>query len=147
MPDRSGARAGIDNCAGGAIDLCWSSEMKFRFIEDRRTDYPMTILCEVLEVSPAGYYAWRSRPESLRSAANRELVDDIKQIHRDTRGRYGSPRIHEELKAQGRGASRGRIERLMRHSDPARLWPTSQRSSGFSGEIELAYALEVSRRT
>jgi transposase InsO family protein len=53
-------------------------------------------------------------PESRRSAANRALVDDIKRVHRDTRGRYGSPRIHVELKAQGRGASRGRIERLMR---------------------------------
>jgi transposase InsO family protein len=89
--------------------------MRFRFIEDRRADYPVTILCEVLGVSPAGYYAWRSRPESRRSAANREIVDDIKQVHRDTRGRYGSPRIHAELKAQGRGVSRGRIERLMRH--------------------------------
>src|SRR3954465_12134567 len=89
--------------------------MRFRFIEDRRADYPVTILCDVLEVSPAGYYAWRSRPESQRSAANRVLVDDIKQIHRDTKGRYGSPRINEELKAQGHGASRGRIERLMRH--------------------------------
>ncbi|MBT1516523.1 MULTISPECIES: IS3 family transposase [Bradyrhizobium] len=65
-------------------------------------------------VSPAGYYAWRSRPESRRSAANRELVDDIKRVHHETRGRYGSPRIHIELKAQGRGVSRGRIERLMR---------------------------------
>jgi len=89
--------------------------MRFRFIEDRRADYPVRTMCEVLEVSPAGYYAWRSRPESQRSAANRVLVDDIKQIHRDTRGRYGSPRIQEELKAQGHGASRGRIERLMRH--------------------------------
>jgi putative transposase len=88
--------------------------MRFRFIEDRRADYPVTILCDVLAVSPAGYYAWRSRPESRRSAANRELVDDIKQVHRDTRGRYGSPRIHAELKAQGRGVSRGRVERLMR---------------------------------
>ncbi len=51
---------------------------------------------------------------SRRSAANRDLVDDIRRVHRDTRGRYGSPRIHVELKAQGRGASRGRIERLMR---------------------------------
>jgi putative transposase len=49
--------------------------MRFRFIEDRRTDYPVTMLCEVL--SPAGYYAWRSRPESRRSAANRELVASI----------------------------------------------------------------------
>src|ERR1700676_410773 len=95
-------------------DLCWSSEMRFCFIEDRRADYPVTILCDVLEVSPAGYYAWRSRPESRRSAANRDLIDDIKRVHRDTSGRYGSPRIHAELRAQGRGVSRGRIERLMR---------------------------------
>jgi putative transposase len=89
--------------------------MRFRFIEDCRADYPVTILCDVLGVSPAGYYAWRSRPESPRSVANRDLVDDIRRVHRDTSGRYGSPRIHVELKAQGRGASRGRIERLMRH--------------------------------
>jgi putative transposase len=89
--------------------------MRFRFIEDRRADYPVTVMCDVLGVSPAGYYAWRSRPESRRSAANRDLVDDIKRVHRDTSGRYGSPRIHIELKAQGRGVSRGRIERLMRH--------------------------------
>jgi len=68
--------------------------MRFRFNEDRRAGYPVTILCDVLGVSPAGYYAWRSRPESERSAANRELVDDIKQVHRDACGRYGSPRIH-----------------------------------------------------
>ena len=56
-----------------------------------------------------------ARPESPRAAANRELVDDIKRVHRDTNGRYGSPRVYAELRAQGRGASRGRIERLMRH--------------------------------
>jgi len=89
--------------------------MRFRFIEDRRADYPVRILCDVLEVSPAGYYAWRSRPESRRSTANRQLVNDIKRVYRDAYGRYGSPRIHIELKAQGRGVSRGRIERLMRH--------------------------------
>jgi putative transposase len=88
--------------------------MRFRFIEDRRADYPVTILCDVLGVSPAGYYSWRARPESRRSAANREIVDDIKRVHRGACGRYGSPRIHAELKAQGRGVSRGRIERLMR---------------------------------
>jgi putative transposase len=65
--------------------------MRFSFIEDRRADYPVRILCEVLEVSPADYYAWRSRPESRRSAANRELVDDIKRVDRDAYGRYGSP--------------------------------------------------------
>jgi putative transposase len=89
--------------------------MRFRFIEDRRADYPVRLMCDVLEVSPAGYYAWRSRPESQRSSDNRDLLEDIQRVHSDNRGRYGSPRIHEELKAQGRGASRGRIERLMRH--------------------------------
>jgi putative transposase len=88
--------------------------MRFRFIEDRRVDYPVRVLCDALEVSPAGYYAWRVRPESRRSVANRELIDDIKRAHRDSHGRYGSPRLHVELQAQGRGASRGRIERLMR---------------------------------
>ena len=58
--------------------------MRFRFIEDRRADYPVTIMCGVLGISPAGYYAWRTRPESPRAAANRELVDDIKRVHRDT---------------------------------------------------------------
>jgi putative transposase len=87
--------------------------MRFRFIEDRRVDYPVKIMCDVLEVSRAGYYAWRSRPESARSAQNRELLEDIQQIHSDNRGRYGSPRVHVELKAQGRGVSRGRVERLM----------------------------------
>ena len=46
--------------------------MRFRFIEDRRADYPVTIMCDVLGISPAGYYAWRARPESPRAAANRK---------------------------------------------------------------------------
>src|SRR3981189_783255 len=92
-------------------DLCWSSEMRFRFIEDRRADYPVTIMCDVLRVSPVRYYAWRVRQETPRAAANRELVDDIKRVHRDTNGRYGSPRVHAQLRAQGRGASRGSTER------------------------------------
>jgi len=65
--------------------------MRFRFIEDRRGDYPVRVMCDVLDVSPAGYYAWRSRPESQRSSANRDLVDEIKRVHRDVGGRYGSP--------------------------------------------------------
>jgi putative transposase len=89
--------------------------MRFRFIEDRRADYPVQTMCDVLDVSRAGYYAWRSRPESARAAENRELLEDIQRIHSDNGGRYGSPRIHVELKAQGRGVSRGRVERLMRH--------------------------------
>ena len=51
--------------------------MRFRFIEDRRADYPVTLMCAVLGVSPAGYYAWRVRPECPRAAANRECSASI----------------------------------------------------------------------
>jgi putative transposase len=88
--------------------------MRFRFVEDHRAEYPVRIMCGALDVSSAGYYAWRSRPESRRSATNRRLLDDIKRVHRDNHGCYGSPRIHIELEHQGRGVSRGRVERLMR---------------------------------
>ena len=70
-------------------------------------------MCGILGVSPAGYYAWRARPESRRAAANHILLSEIR-VHRDSGGRYGSPRVHAALRSQGRGVSRGRIERLMR---------------------------------
>lgn len=88
--------------------------MSFRFIEDHRDTYPVRLMCAVLEVSPAGYYAWRDRPLSARAASNSTLLAAIRQVHRDSSGRYGSPRVHAALRTQGRGASRGRIERMMR---------------------------------
>ena len=103
--------------------------MRFRFIEDRHSEYPVTIVCSVLDVSPAGYYAWRARPESRRPVANRALLDDIKQVHRDNHGCYGSPRIHRELEARGRGTSRGRIERLMRRHGIRAIMARPQLSS------------------
>ena len=48
--------------------------MRFRFVEEHREAFPVRAMCEVLEVSPAGYYAWRGRPESRRAAADRELL-------------------------------------------------------------------------
>lgn len=88
--------------------------MSFRFIEDHRDTYPVRLMCAVLEVSPAGYYAWRERPVSERTKSNATLLAAIRQVHHDSSGRYGSPRVHAALRMQGRGASRGRIERLMR---------------------------------
>jgi putative transposase len=88
--------------------------MRFRFIEDHRDVYPVRLMCAVLEVSPAGYYAWRGRPVSVRASANTTLLATIRQVHQDSGRRYGSPRVHASLRAQGRGVSRGRVERLMR---------------------------------
>jgi putative transposase len=87
-------------------------------------------MCRVLEVSPSGYYAWRSRPESARATANRSLLQDVHRLHSQHRGRYGSPHIQATLRAEGHRVSRGRVERLMRrHGIRAlarrRFWPTT----------------------
>lgn len=71
-------------------------------------------MCRVLEVSPSGYYGWRSRHESARSVSNRQLLADIRRIHAEHHRHYGSPRVHAALRAEDRTASRGRMERLMR---------------------------------
>jgi putative transposase len=88
--------------------------MRFGFIEQQASTYPVRLMCRVLEVSASGYYAWRSRPESRRALANRHLLETIRRIHAAHCGRYGSPRVYAALRAQGHRVSRGRIERLMR---------------------------------
>lgn len=88
--------------------------MRFRCIEDHRDTWPVRVLCAALEVSASGYYAWRGRPESARAAVNRGLLADVRRIHDQHRHRYGAPRIHAALRAEGCLVSRGRIERLMR---------------------------------
>ena len=95
--------------------------MRFRLIEDHRDVWPVRVMCDALTVSPSGFYAWRSRPESPRKIANRELLADIQRVHAQHRERYGAPRIHVELRAEGHAVSRKRVARLMhRHGIQAR---------------------------
>src|ERR1044071_3837921 len=88
--------------------------MRFRLIQDHRDVWPVRVMCDALSVSASGYHAWRSRPESPRKIANRKLLADIRRVHADHRGRYGAPRIHAELRAEGQSVSRKRVERVMR---------------------------------
>jgi transposase InsO family protein len=88
--------------------------VKFRFIEEERVAFPVTRLCEVLSVSPAGFYAWRRRPRSTRATSDAELVVEIRQVHEQSRHNYGSPRVHRELRERGRDVGRRRVARLMR---------------------------------
>ena len=74
----------------------------------------MTRMCEVLNVSPSGYYAWRKRPVSAREMANQELVREIEAAYNSSYETYGSPRIYHELRAQGVACSVNRVARLMR---------------------------------
>ena len=55
--------------------------MRYRVIQEHDRRYPVRLMCRALAVSPAGYYAWRGRPESRRSVANRALLIDIRAIH------------------------------------------------------------------
>ncbi|WP_344627933.1 IS3 family transposase, partial [Kitasatospora arboriphila] len=73
-------------------------------------------LCEVLGVARSGYYAWQAgaRARADRAAAEAVLVGEIREVHRETRGAYGVPRVHAELRARGRVVNRKRIARLMR---------------------------------
>ncbi len=66
--------------------------MRFAFIRRHTREFPLDVMCRVLEVSARGYYAWLARPESRRSREDRRLLTEIRAIHRQSRRRYGSPR-------------------------------------------------------
>jgi putative transposase len=76
--------------------------------------YPIATMCRLLGVSPAGYYAWRNRPPSAQSRSDAALLQRIRTIHASSHGTYGAPRIHAELRAEGRPVGCKRIARLMR---------------------------------
>jgi putative transposase len=88
--------------------------VRFQFIEDHRDELPVTRMCKALNVSPSGFYAWRSRPVSAREMANRELVKKIETVYYDSYETYGSPRVYHELKSQDVACSENRVARLMR---------------------------------
>ncbi len=88
--------------------------MKFQFIRDQSEGFQIRRMCRILEVSASGYYAWLNRPESSRARENRRLVVEIKAIHKENRGVYGSPRIQAELKDREIHVSENRVARLMR---------------------------------
>ncbi len=74
--------------------------MRFAFIHTHARTFHIVTLCG-WEVSKAGYYAWRARRLSEREQTNRAVTEQIRTIHRRVNARYGSPRMHVELTAQG----------------------------------------------
>ena len=91
--------------------------MIFGFIAAKKAEHPIKTMCRVLGVSRSGFHAWQSRPPSARSLEDERLTERIRQIHKDNRQVYGSPRIHAELVlAGGEKIGRKRVERLMRQA-------------------------------
>jgi len=80
----------------------------------REKRFPVDLMCDVLEVSRAGYYAWKNRGVSARGGEDEELTERIVAIHQENSGRYGIDRIHQELARRGRRHSPKRVRRLAR---------------------------------
>ena len=88
--------------------------MKFAFIFAWKATWPIRPMARVLDVSKSGYYAWLKRPETEREASDGRLALAVADAHAQSRGTYGSPRVHAELRARGIRVSRKRIIRVMR---------------------------------
>jgi len=85
-------------------------------VKAHQAEYPIATLCRVLGVSTSGYHAWQKRPASRRLQRNSRLSERIRTIHAQSRGTYGMPRIHAELRDQGVNVGRKRVARLMRQA-------------------------------
>jgi putative transposase len=79
--------------------------------------YRVATMCRVLEVSRSGYYAWLKRETSDRARANAALLKVIQEIHEESDGTYGAPRVHAELEERGPPASLNRVARVMRAAE------------------------------
>lgn len=91
----------------------------------------MAFLCQRYVVSRSGFYAWQVRERSRRARDDEELSAEIARIHRDSRGTYGSPRVHQQLKREGIRCSNKRVARLMREAGlRARVSRLYRRSTG-----------------
>jgi putative transposase len=87
--------------------------VKVQFIAEHSQQYAVTLLCQALDVSVSGYYAWCQREVSEHQREDARLSAEIQQIFLEHRQVYGSPRIHAVLTARGVHCSRKRVVRLM----------------------------------
>ncbi len=83
-----------------------------------RVRYPVSLACEVLEVSASGYFNWLRRRQSSRSGppaghSDEALLAHIRAIHAEVKGEYGWPRMHKELLARGIRVGKDRVRKLM----------------------------------
>lgn len=88
--------------------------MKYVCIEFQRDEYPVRMMCRLLEVKASGFYAWRRRGPSRRARDDERLKERISEVHAESDGIYGSPKVRDELLENGEQVGRHRVARLMR---------------------------------
>jgi len=91
--------------------------VKFAFVRDHRTRWPVGVTCGVLRVSRSGFYAWMTRRPSPRSRRQQSLLSKIRVAHQENRQLYGSPRVHRALLIDGEVVSRNTVAKLMRRAN------------------------------
>ncbi len=111
--------------------------MKYACIASHRRRFPVTMMCRVLGVSRSGFYAAQTRPLSPRTRQDQRLLLEIRTIHRASKQRYGSPRVHAELHGRGVPCGKTRVERLMRRDG---LRAKKRRRFRVTTESDHAYA-------
>jgi transposase InsO family protein len=106
-------------------------------------------MCRLYGVTRAGFYAWRSRERSERERQDEVLIEQIRTAHAESRGTYGSPRVHQVLRRRGQRVGKHRVARLMRrHGIKARVAtirytnPSVQRFYGQIANQSLGRELE-----
>ena len=88
--------------------------MKYGFMDENRSAFPVEKMCQALRIVRSGYYRWRTAGPSRREQENRKLTDEIREIHEASWKIYGVPRVYRELKDRGVACSENRVCRLMK---------------------------------
>ncbi len=88
--------------------------MKYQMIQKNSSHFTVSKMCQTMDVSRSGYYAYKKCPESERSKRQKDVLKKIRDIHRESHEIYGSPTITVELNNAGTRAGRGMVSRLMR---------------------------------
>lgn len=118
--------------------------MKYQMVDRCRELFPVTMMCEHLNISSSGFYDWRKRPLSQRAQCNARLLGEIKRLHASSDGVWGAPTITEELNLAGITCSVNRVARLM-HSESLkgipqkRQWgkkPSGRRPDGINNHLK-----------
>jgi transposase InsO family protein len=97
--------------------------MRYVFIGNHQKQYPVRVMCEVLEVSPAGFYDWRPRGPSPRAVRHAVLKAQTQVVFKQSRETYGSPRITRELVERGTPVCRNTVAKVMREAGLAGRTP------------------------
>src|SRR5215831_16912458 len=90
--------------------------MRYAFIDEHRKDWPLAVMCRVLQVSRSGYHVWRKRPVNAHAIRRCDLAEKIGPIFIANRGTYGSPRIHRELLEKGEQVDRKTVAKVMKEA-------------------------------